>query len=346
MPGLKRVSPLFIRTVAYLMVLCLIAGVFTWFAPQFMTAGNLATILRHLAADGFAALGLTFVIVVAKYDVAFPGLISFVAMAMGFLIAAGLSLPLAFIGGVLICAGVGTINGFAVSYLKLHDIVSTIAVGSIAGGSAFLFNGGLSFFKNFLTCGILRLNDAKFAGINISVYLLIGVYFVAWLMLHRSRFGRVFYATGENPTSATYSGINIRAVTFWAYFICSVLMAFVALLLMAETGMSNSNIGSGCLMEAYTAVFLGAALFGGAGVPATFAGTLLIAVILNGFNLLSVPYYWSDAVLGTVLILGIIGFHKEAVNRLKNVLKAKKKAQDMAIEIPDSVNKGRLERAK
>jgi ribose/xylose/arabinose/galactoside ABC-type transport system permease subunit len=328
------------------MVLCLIAGVFTWFAPQFMTAGNLATILRHLAADGFAALGLTFVIVVARYEVSFPGVVCFVAMAMGFLISGGLSLPLAFIGGVLICAGVGAINGIAVSYLKLNDMVSTIAVGSLAGGGAFLFNGGQSFFKNFVSCGLLRLNDAKFAGINISVYLLIGVYFVAWLILHRSRFGRVFYATGENPTSATYSGINVRAVTFWAYLICSVLMALVALMLMAETGMANVHIGSGCMMAAYTGVFLGAALFGGAGVPATFAGTLLIAVILNGFNLLSVPYYWSDAVLGVVLVLGIVAFHKDGVNRLKNVFKAKKKAQDRAVEISDSDNNLRLERVK
>ncbi len=73
-------------------------------------------------------------------------------------------------------------------------------------------------------------------------------------------------------------------------------------------------------MPAFAAVYLGAALFGAPSIPATLAGTLLMSAMLNGFTLLAIPYYYSDAIVSTVLICAIAIFDPKLTAALSNLL--------------------------
>ena len=298
-----------------LALLALIAGVaiaFTLAEPRYLSSANLSGIARHMAANGLAALGVTFVVIVRKFDLSITGVASFAGMTMGAVIAAGMGLWLAIIIGLACGALIGAISGLAVSRFNMPDIVTTIAVGSICSGLAFLYTGGRSIFQNFFTSGIIDLNDARLLGLNLSLWLLVGIYAIAWFVMHHTRTGRAFYATGENPTAAYYSGIPVNRFVLLAYVLCAICTVLAVLLILAESGNAETNKGAKLLMPAYAGVFLGAAMMAGTSVLATFAGILLITMLLDGFSLLGVPYYYSDAVVSLILLLGVLAFSDRA----------------------------------
>lgn len=308
MTSFRILTPALLRHVGVAAMIAAIIAVFTALEPRYASYGNLSAVTRHMAANGLAALGLTFVVVVRRFDLSFPGVASLAAVTVGFLIASGHGLWFAIAAGLAIGIPVGLLNGFAIGYLRLPDIVVTIGSGSIAAGLAFLYTGGQSIFQNFITSGLLDLNDTRFFRINVSAYFLLAAYCLAGLVLHRSRFGVALYATGENPVAAHFSGIRVRACVMAAFGLCAATSVLAVLLLIAESGAANTNHGATLLMPAYAGVYLGAALLGGASIPATFAGTLVITILLDGFSLLGLPYYYSDGMVSGILLFGVVVF--------------------------------------
>ncbi|WP_246786846.1 ABC transporter permease [Bradyrhizobium sp. USDA 3458] len=311
------VPPIMWRLVAFVGLLVVIGAVFRSQAPAYLTSGNLHALFRHMAIQGVVAVGLTFVIVVRHFDMSLPGVASFGAMTLGFLISKDAGLPVCILGCAGIGLGCGLISGLAVGVLRLPDVVATIAMGSIAYGLSFIYNDGASFSDNFFSSGILDLNDRAYFSVDAPVFILGMIALGAAVVLHMTRFGQAFYATGENQTSARFSGIPVRGYVAAAFAICGALTCLAMVLHVASSGVANVSSGNQILMPAYAAVYLGAALFGAASVPATLAGALLMSALLNGFTLLTVPYYYSDAVVSAVLIMAIAVFDPRLLASLR-----------------------------
>ncbi len=300
-----KVPPVVLRLGAFVVLLAIIAGVFQSFAPSYLSNGNLHALLRHMSVNGLTAIGLTFVIVVRHFDLSFPGIASLGAMTIGWLLANDFSLYQSIGGGIAVGLLVGLINGTAISYFRLPDIVTTIATGGVSVGLSYFYSNGTSLSDNFFGSGILDLNDAKVMTLDMPVVILLIAGIIAFVVLHASRFGRAFYATGENKLSAVFSGVRVKAYVLAAFALCGAMACLAITLLVASSGAANVTAGSQLLMPAFAAVYLGAALFGAPSIPATLAGTLLMSAMLNGFTLLAIPYYYSDAIVSTVLIVAI-----------------------------------------
>ncbi|WP_296037458.1 ABC transporter permease [uncultured Agrobacterium sp.] len=300
-----KVPPVVLRLGAFVVLLAIIAGVFQSFAPSYLSNGNLHALLRHMSVNGLTAIGLTFVIVVRHFDLSFPGIASLGAMTIGWLLANDYSLYQSIGGGIAVGLLVGLINGTAISYFRLPDIVTTIATGGVSVGLSYFYSNGTSLSDNFFGSGILDLNDAKVMTLDMPVVILLIAGIIAFVVLHASRFGRAFYATGENKLSAVFSGVRVKAYVLAAFALCGAMACLAITLLVASSGAANVTAGSQLLMPAFAAVYLGAALFGAPSIPATLAGTLLMSAMLNGFTLLAIPYYYSDAIVSTVLIVAI-----------------------------------------
>ncbi|SIQ96016.1 ribose transport system permease protein/rhamnose transport system permease protein [Rhizobium sp. RU20A] len=308
MPDRLTLPAGFGRFVAFLILVAVVAGAFALIEPRFLSSQNLSAVTRHMATNGLAALGLTLVVIVRKFDLSFAGTACFAAMTIGFLIANGYDLWVCILVGLAAGAAIGAINGIAISVFGLPDIVTTIATGSIAGGLAFLYSKGRTIFQNFMQSGIIDLNDARILGYSVSFFFLIAIYAVAWFLMHRTRYGASFQATGENPVSAYFSGVPTKLYTFLAFVICGMTSVLAVVLILAESGTADTNEGANLLMPAYAGVFLGAALLGGTSVLATLAGTFLITMLLDGFSLIGVPYYYSDGVVSAILLAGVVLF--------------------------------------
>ena len=141
-------------------------------------------------------------------------------------------------------------------------------------------------------------------------FVLLGVVAVAaWLLLHRSVFGRHLVAVGRNEEAARYAGVRTQGVVAWAYVISGTLTAVSAILIAFYTN-SISPASHGNFYELYAiaaAVVGGCSLRGGEGsVVGIVMGAALLQVLRNLVNLLDVPGSLDFAVMGAVILVGAV----------------------------------------
>jgi ribose/xylose/arabinose/galactoside ABC-type transport system permease subunit len=310
--------------VIFLIMIGFVVVVFSLMHEQFLTARNISTMLKHASISAIFALGATFVVVVGHFDLSFPMVCALAGMTTSFLIAQDIPVVPSVGIGLAVAVVFGLFNGVAVGKLKLPDIVTTVGIGAIAWGFAYMYSDGAYIYDNVLTSGILELNDAVFFAVPLPVILMVFLYFLGYLILHRSRFGRCFYSTGDNKIAAIYSGINVQVYIIAAFVICAVLSSFGAIMSNASQGQGNVRVGLVFLLSSYASVFLGSAVFKKPTIYGTFLAALFMATMLNGFTLMAVSYFYMDFIIGIVLITTLclssdMFFKKKAGKRIQNV---------------------------
>ncbi len=142
-------------------------------------------------------------------------------------------------------------------------------------------------------------------GIPFPVILLLILYFAAFLILHRSRHGRGFYATGANRVAAIFSGVNTKYYIVAAFAFCALTTSLGAIMSNASQGSGSVRVGLVFLLPAYAPIFLGNAVFRKTTIYGTFMASMFIAIMLSGFTLMAVPYYYRDLIIGIVLVVAL-----------------------------------------
>jgi ribose transport system permease protein len=170
---------------------------------------------------------------------------------------------------------------------------------------------GFGFGASFPTLEWLTAGRTNVLGFPLphSVVALFIITAIAWVVLHRSVFGRYLYAVGKNEEAARYSGIRANRVVISAYIICGGLTAFSAILIAMYTR-SISPAVHGSFYELYAiaaAVLGGCSLRGGEGsIIGVVLGTVLLQILQNLVNLLGIPSSLNFAVMGTVILIGVL----------------------------------------
>lgn len=273
--------------------------------PTFLSAANLINIAKSVSATVIAAVGLTFVITIARSDISFYMTACFCGVLMAWLVSQRWHPVPAILVGAAAGAVWGGISGIAVGKLKLPDIITTIAIGSIGFGMGYIFSDGAFIMTNFIESKTHYLSEMLILSIPLPVYIMLAVVLVSFYLLERSRFGRGFYAVGATEKTAYLSGINVNKVIIAAYTLCGLFAAVAAMIKTAQQGYGNVKITMSILMPCFTAVYIGMSVFKRPCVLGTFLGALLVTVIATGFTSINIPYYWSNLVTGFVLILAI-----------------------------------------
>lgn len=292
----------YLSILIFFLIIVIVFVAFSLASPYFFTAGNLFTAFAQLSTIALAALGLTFVVTVGHSDMSFHFISCLAGMTMAYFIKLGWSPLASVIMGLLAALLFGYLDGLAVGKFKLPDMIVTIAVGSAAWGAAYLYSNGEYIYQNFLTSGIINLNNGRLFGISYPVYYILIAYIVAYVLLHRTKFGRNFYAIGSNATAARFSGVNVEKYIIIAFMICIGLAAFDNQLLVAAQGNGNVKGGLILLMPAWAATYVGISIFKKPTVYGTFLGAFLISFMQNGFTLLNSPFYIKDLIVGLTLI--------------------------------------------
>ena len=132
---------------------------------------------------------------------------------------------------------------------------------------------------------------------------------IMWVVLHRSVFGRYLYAVGKNEEAARFSGIKTGQVIIAAYVICQVLTILSAIYFAMYTR-SISPASHGNFYELYAiaaAVLGGFSLRGGEGsIVGVILGVILLQELQNLVNLLGIPSSLNFAVMGGVILIGVL----------------------------------------
>ncbi|MBS1792759.1 MAG: ABC transporter permease [Acidobacteria bacterium] len=296
-------------TFVLLVVVCIVLAIKN---PNFLNADNLQNLMRLIGIYGIFSIGLGVVVITGGIDLSVGSVFALLGVLLSiFLVEWHLPAAVALLGVVGITTVLGAFNGFLITKVKMQPFIVTLC--------GLLFYRGLARFiandetKGFgQAAGFETLKDmatGSLAGIPTPFVILIVVSIVAWVVLHRSIFGRYLFAVGRNETAARYSGINSDLIISGAYILCG-LLAGVAGVLLAFYTNSVSPSTHGNFYELYgiaAAVLGGCSLRGGEGsIIGILIGTALLQVLQNLVNLLGIPSSLNFAVMGAVILLGVL----------------------------------------
>jgi rhamnose transport system permease protein len=289
-------------------VLALEIVVFSAVAPNFATAGNAAEILRLAVEVGLLALALTPIVIAGGIDLSSGSLLALAAVVLGGLWRDG-SWPiwLAAVAALGVGAAGGALNAWFVARWRLPPLMVTLGSLSLFRGLAEGLTGGVDNYTS-LPPQFLALGQGFAGPMPIQAPVLVLVAIGAWLLVHRSTRGRVYFAVGNNEQATRFAGVNVSQRVAELYLLSGLAAGLAAIIYVAHLGQAKADAGTGYELTAVTAVVLGGtAINGGSGsVAGTLLGLAAMVVLQNGLRLAALPAELAGILTGA-LLLGAIG---------------------------------------
>ncbi len=298
-------SPLVRQYGGIIISLAVLCVVFAVLNPRFLAFNNFMNIMQQVAVIAVAAYGMTYVILLGEIDlsigsiIAVSGMVAAQAFAMGFGFVPTIVFTLA-AGAIM-----GGLNGVLSAKLMLPSFIVTVATMGIYRGMVSLpTNGAPEIIENDAW---LAIGSESWLGLPIIIWI-VGVLFIFnYILLSKTVFGRRIYLSGGNKEAAIYSGIRVDRIKIIVFMLSGVMAAISGILLSSRLSSAQTNAGMGYELDAIAAVVLGGtSLAGGVGtMVGTILGALIIGVINNGMNMLSVPYFYQLIVKGVVILVAV-----------------------------------------
>ena len=301
-PTLHRLMRQYGGIIIALIVLC---TVFALSNSRFLTLANFMNIFQQVAVVAIAAFGMTWVILLGEIDLSVGSIIAVAGMVGAQSLALGTGFPAALLITIIAGAILGAVNGLLTARLLLPSFIVTVATMSIYRGLVSLPTGGAPLMisdPNWQAIGA-----SHFLGVPLIIWILLVLFLANHIALSMTVFGRETYLTGGNREAALYSGIRVNRIKIIIFTLSGVMSAIAGILLSSRLYSAQTNAGLSYELDAIAAAVLGGtSLSGGVGtMPGTLIGALIIGVLNNGMNMLSVPYFYQLIVKGVVIIIAV-----------------------------------------
>ena len=280
---------------------------FLWIlTPHFLTPSNLLIVLQQTSINAIIAVGMTFVIITAGIDLSVGSMVAVSGVVLASALHAGLPLPIAILAGLAVGTVCGIVNGIVVVWGGLPPFIATLGMMSVARGAALVYTGGRSI--SGFDSSFRFLATGEVARIPVPVLITIGIYLIAAFVLNKTRHGLYVYAIGGNEEAARLSGINVRFHKASVFALSGLMSGVAALILTAKLDAAQPIAGITYELDAIAATVIGGtSLMGGEGrLSGTFLGALIMGVLRNGLNLLLVPSYHQQVIIGAVIIGAVL----------------------------------------
>ncbi|MFF9791168.1 ABC transporter permease/substrate-binding protein [Streptomyces bacillaris] len=273
---------------------------------DFLTTQNLLNVGVQAAVTAILAFGVTFVIVSAGIDLSVGSVAALSATVLAWsATSAGVPVVLAVVLAIVTGIACGFVNGALISYGKLPPFIATLAMLSIARGLSLVISQGspIAFPDS-----VSRLGDTLGGWLPVPVLVMIAMGLLTALILGRTFIGRSMYAIGGNEEAARLSGLRVKRQKIVIYALSGLFAAVAGIVLASRLVSAQPQAAQGYELDAIAAVVIGgASLAGGVGkASGTLIGALILAVLRNGLNLLSVSAFWQQVVIGVVIALAVL----------------------------------------
>lgn len=287
-------------------LIVLIAMALAFASSAFSTAPNLLNVLRQASLMFLLASGLTLVILSGGFDLSIAANLTLSACLAAGVMKTGGSPVLAAATALSCSTLIGLLNGLAVTLLRLPPFLATYGMLWVVQGLAFHYMGGNEIY-GFPT-GFRALGTGFLGGIPLPVYMMGFVLVSATIVTGGLNFGREIYAIGANSEVARLSGIPVRRRKIAVYTISGLMSGIAALIFLARVNAADSAMGEPLLLPVIAAILIGGtSLFGGAGsLLGTLSGCLILALVIDGMNLLNLNANWQPLIVGAVLLIAVL----------------------------------------
>ncbi len=300
------------KEIGVLLLLVLLCAVVAVASPQFLSVTNLQNVGRLVGTYGIFSIGVGIVIITGGIDLSVGSICALLGVLLSMMLVEwGWPAGVALAAVIAIGAGLGAVHGLLIARLRLQPFIVTLC-------GLLLYRGAARYIADDSTKGfgtgegfewLRSLAAGSVAGVPMPFVILCVMAVLAWLLVHKSVYGRHLFASGHNEEAARYSGVNTRGVVAGAYVISGTLAAVSAVIIAFYTN-SVSPASHGNFYELYAiaaAVVGGCSLRGGEGsVLGIVMGTALLQVLRNLVNLLDIPSSLDFAVMGAVILIGAL----------------------------------------
>jgi ribose transport system permease protein len=296
--------------------LAIVVFFWTQLPDTFMTAQNLLNVSQQISMLAVVAFTMTIVMVMGDFDLSvgsmasLAGIVAAVVFSNDYPVAAGIAAALA-VG----LAG-GLLNGVLVSYVGILPFVATLGTLTIFSGAAFLVSGGKTIFGRDIPSAFSGFARGKVpleaiglpsVGLPYLSLLALAVLILVYVALEHTAYGRRLYAIGGNTEAARLAGIRVRILRMSAFGLTGLGAATAGLMYASRVASANPTQGSGLMLQAIAAVFLGMTMSreGEPRVFATLVGVLILGVLDNGLTQMAVDSYVRMILVGAIVVLAV-----------------------------------------
>ncbi len=302
---------------------------FAILAPSaFYSFYNIKTILTQTVIIGIAALGMTIIIISGGIDLSTGSQIALGTVVMATLLNLGATeageaatgfVWLAAFGGIAACAVCGWVIGLITAKFNLTPFIVTLGMMQIARGVA-------KWIANEQTVntpvnglqGLMLLDPSpSWMVFGWGVWLTVILLVLTAILLKYFVFGRHVFAIGSNEETARLCGINVSLNKIWIYTIGSVFAGIASIMQYSNLTVGDPTAAMGMELDIIAAVVIGGgSLTGGEGSAiGSIIGALIMAVLRNGCNMLGVPNYVQEIIIGAIIVGAVL------IDRLKHRIK-------------------------
>ena len=312
----------------------IIIAVFMILSPDFRSINTLFNMIRAIEITAIMAIPCLLVFICGGIDLSFMAVASFsmyASVTLFNVIGGEVPIILMFLFGIAVGIGLGLVNAFFVNVTKMPIFIVTLA-------TQFIFSGGCLAFigttyqqvpANMVALSQTNLVTAFDAqgnqiSVNISVLIVIALYVIMALVLKYTKFGRNIYAVGGDKDAARRAGINVTKTTTLMFALFGAICAIGGVLNGTLLRLAVPGDMVGGELTVIAACILGGAdsVLGKGTIYGTFIGVLLITIISNSLNLLGIPSFWQEMVIGAVVIGGtvfsvVFNYKRDTVRTIK-----------------------------
>ena len=299
--GLLRDSPI----IPLIGLLVLLVVAFELLRPGFVSVNWAAVMVRTAIPLTILAACQTLTMLTGGIDLS----VATIASMTGFLVATlvgSVGLPVAIVIALVCAALAGLGSGIGVGVFRVHPLIMTLGMSLIVSGLANVWQvqrvqTGAGVPPEFRALGA----GTQFAVIPNSLLVFVPIAALILIGLHRSGYGRLLYAIGDNPVAARLSGVRSWQVLIVLYVISAVLAGVAGFLYAGFTNqVSVSLVESSLLPSVAAAVIGGTSILGGRG---GYGGTIVGALILTVASALLTALGFKEAdrliLYGSIIVI-------------------------------------------
>ncbi len=278
-------------------------------SPAFYSWYNVKTIITQTVITGIGAMGMTLIIISGGIDLSVGSTIALSTVVVARVLNAGDFRGMAPAGAMLAAAAgglVGLFNGVISAGLRIVPFIVTLGTMQIARGAAkWLAEEQTVLAPRTWLNGLMNVDpNPGWLLFAPAVWFFLFVTIAVWFILKYTVFGRHVFALGSNEQAARLCGIRIVRNRLWIYTLGGLFAGLAGLMQFANLTVGDPTAAGGAELDIIAAVVIGGgSLKGGeGGAVGTLVGALLMAALRNGCNLVGIPNYIQNILIGAIII--------------------------------------------
>ena len=290
--------------------LLMVGALFAALEPDtFLSAYNFQTIAAQTVIVGLGAVGMTVVIVSGGIDLAVGSLIALASVVTAVLLREGAGPGLAALGGVLVGALAGLLQGALISGLKVVPfIVSLGGMGVARGLAKYLADEQkVDAPAGWLADLMAKAPTPSWLLVAPGVWLMLALAAAMGFVLRRSVFGVHTYALGSSEATARLCGVRVERLKLAVYALSGLFAGLAGVMQFARLTVGDPTTAIGKELDVIAAVVIGGGSLGGGigGILGSLLGAFLMSVLANGCTLSGVPNYVQEILIGAIIVAAV-----------------------------------------